>query len=96
MERKTGIGVVRIAYLHLVGIFLIYKQWFSESPSYLGKESPIFRDKYVFPYQRLILHYQRLSFPYLGLSLRGVRDSEAGKFTDNIVFADFPLLGAYS
>ena len=78
------------------GIFLIYPRWFAESPSYLRKEYPIFRDKYVFPYQRLIFPYQGLSFPYPGLSLRGVRDLEIGKFADNIVFADFPLLGAYS
>ena len=43
-----------------------------------------------------ILPYQGLSFLYPGLSLRGVRDSEAGKFADNIAFLDFPLLGAYS
>ena len=77
-------------------MLLIYRQWFVESPSYLGKESPIFKDKYVFPYQRIILPCQGLSFPYLGLSLQGIRDSEARKFADNIAFADFPLLGAYS
>ena len=43
-----------------------------------------------------LLPYQGLSFPYLELSLRGVRDSEVGKFANNIAFADFPLLGAYS
>ena len=43
-----------------------------------------------------ILPCQGLSFPYPGLSLQGVRDSEVGKFADNIAFADFPLLGAYS
>ena len=59
---------------------MIYRQWFAKSPSYLGKESPIFRDKYVFPYQRLILPCQGLSFPYPILSLRGVKDSEAGIF----------------
>ena len=37
-----------------------------------------------------------LLFPFPGLSLRGVRDSEARKFVDNIAFADFLLLGAYS
>ena len=36
-----------------------------------------------------------LSFPYPRLSLRQVRDSEVGKFLDNIVFTDFPLIGAY-
>ena len=51
--------------------------------------------KFIFSYQRPILHYHGLSFPCLGLSLRGIRDSKAGKFTDNIAFADFPLLGAY-
>ena len=89
MGRKKRIGAVRITYLPPSrGIFPIYRQWFVESPSYLGKEYPIFRDKYVFP-------YQRLPFYYLGLSLRGVRDSETGKFADNTAIAGFSLLGAY-
>ena len=96
MEREKRIGVVGIAYPPLVGIFLIYGQWFTKSLSYLGKESPISREKYVFPYQRLILPYQGLSFPYPGLSLRRVRDSKARKFADNIVFPNFPFLGPYS
>ena len=95
MEREKRIGTVGISYLPSWGIFLIYRQWFVDSPSYLGKESPIFRDKYVFPYQRLIFPYQGLSFPYPGLSLRGARDSKVGKFADNIALADFPLIGAY-
>ena len=76
-------------------ILLIYIRWF-------GKNLLFFRTKFFFPNQRLILSYQRLSFPYAGLSLREVRESEAGKFADNIAFAnniafvDFPLLGAYS
>ena len=37
-----------------------------ESPFYLGKESPIFRDKSVFPYQ--------------GLFLREIWDLETSKF----------------
>ena len=35
----------------------LYK-FVAESPSYLRKESPIFRDKYVFPYLGLIIPYQ--------------------------------------
>ena len=35
-------------------------------------------------------------FPFPELSLRVIRDLEAGKFADNIAFVDFPLLGAYS
>ena len=46
-----------------------------ESPSYLGKESPSFRDKYVFPYLELI-------FPYQGLFLREIWDLETMKFMD--------------
>ena len=80
MEREKRIGAIGIAYLPLVGIVLIYRQWFSESPSYLGKESPIFRDNFVFPYQRLILSCHGFSFPYPGLSLQGINDSEARKF----------------
>ena len=44
-----------------------------ESPSYLGKESPIFRDKYVF-------HYLGLIFPYQGLFLREIWELETRKF----------------
>ena len=42
-----------------------------------------------------ILPCQRLSFPYLGLSLRGLRDLEPGKFANNIAFTNFSLLGVY-
>ena len=47
----------------------------TESSSYLGKESPISRDKYVFPYLGLI-------FPYQGLFLRKIWDLEIRKFMD--------------
>ena len=46
-----------------------------ESPSYLWKESPIFRDKYVFLDLELI-------FPYQGLFLREIWDLETMKFMD--------------
>ena len=49
-EREKRVGVVRIVYLPLMGDLHDYRQWFVESPSYFGKESPIFRDKPVFPY----------------------------------------------
>ena len=47
----------------------------AESPSYVGKESLIFRDKYVFPYLGLISLYQ-------GLFLREIWDLETRKFMD--------------
>ena len=76
--------------------FLIYRGWFGESPLFpLERISFSLGTKVLVPYQRLILPYQGLSFPYTRLSLRGVRDSEARKFADNIAFADFLLLGAY-
>ena len=46
-----------------------------ESPSYFGKESLIFRDKYVFPYLGLIFLYQ-------GLFLQEIWDLETRKFMD--------------
>ena len=52
--------------------------------------------KSSFPYQRLVLSYQGLFFLFPGLSLQGVKDSEAIKFADNISFAGFPLIGVYS
>ena len=52
----------------------------AESSSYLKKESLIFRDKYVFPYQGLIFPYQGLIFPYRRLFLREVRDLKTRKF----------------
>ena len=55
-----------------------------------------FRNESSLPLSKNNFLYQGLSFPYPGLFLRGVRDSEAGKFVDNIAFADFLLLGAYS
>ena len=54
----------------------------AESPSYPKKESPIFRDKYVFPYLGLIFPYQGLILPYQRLFLRKVWDLEARKFAD--------------
>ena len=69
------------------GIFLIYKKLVAKSPSFLRKESPIFRDKYVFPYLGLIFHYQGLIIPYQRLFLRKVRDLETRKFADK-----YPLL----
>ena len=86
---------VGIAYLSLVRDLSDLSTMVCRISSYLGKESLIFRDKSVFPYQRFILPYQGLSFPCTGLSLRGAKDSEAGKFANNIAFANFPLLGAY-
>ena len=53
-----------------------------DSPSYLRKESPIFRDKYVFPYLRLIFPYQGLILPYQRLFLREVWNLETRKFAD--------------
>ena len=77
-------------------ILPIYR-WFGESPSFSSENNLFFfGNKFLFPYQRLILPYQGLSFPYPGLSIREVRDSKAGKFADNIAFANFLLLGAYS
>ena len=46
-----------------------------ESPSYLEKESLIFRDKFVFPYLGLIFIYQRLF-------LQEIWDLETRKFMD--------------
>ena len=48
------------------------------SPSYFGKESLIFRDKYIFPYLGQILPYQRLLF-------REVRDLGTKKFVDKYI-----------
>ena len=94
-KREMRIGVVRIAYLLLVGD-LSYLSIMVCRISLLSREEIfIFRDKSPFPCQRLILPYQELSFPYLGLSLQGVRDSEVGKLADYITSVDFPLLGAY-
>ena len=53
----------------------------AESPSYLRKESPIFRDEYIFPYQGLTFPYQGLILPYQILSLR-IRGLETRKFAD--------------
>ena len=47
----------------------------AEFSSYLEKESPISRDKYVFPYMRLIS-------PYQGLFFRKIWDLETRKFMD--------------
>ena len=57
------------------GILLIYRQWLPNLPPYLWKESPIFRDQYVFP-------YLGLTFPYQGLLLREIWDLETRKFMD--------------
>ena len=48
------------------------------SPSYFEKESLIFRDKYVFPYLGLILHYH-------GLIFQKVRDLGTRKFVDKYI-----------
>ena len=53
-----------------------------ESPSYLMKESPIVRDKYVFPYLGLIFPYQGLILPCQRLFLREVWDLKTRKFLD--------------
>ena len=78
---------------------MIYRQWLAESPSYLWKESPIFRDKYVFSNQRLILPCQGLSFPYPRLSLRGVRNSKVRESpsykTMVLILPPFPLVGLF-
>ena len=50
-----------------------------ESPSYLGKESPIFRVKYVFPFLGLI-------FPYQELFLREIWNLETRIFMDKYPF----------
>ena len=47
----------------------------ADSPSYFGKESLIFMDKYVFPYLGLIFLYQ-------GLFLREIWDLKTRKFMD--------------
>ena len=54
----------------------------AEFLAYLRKESPIFRDKYVFPYLGLIFPYQGLILPYQGLLLQEVWDLETRKFAD--------------
>ena len=89
MERNERIDIVGITYLPLWGIFLIYRQWFAKSPSYLTKESLIFRDKSIFSLSGIILP--------LSITLRGVRDLEVGKFADNgfsasrrVFVANFP------
>ena len=51
----------------------------AKSPSYLRKESHIFRDKYIFPYLGLIFPYQGLILPYQILFLKEVRDLETRK-----------------
>ena len=53
-----------------------------ESPSYLRKESSIFRDKSIFPYLRLIFPYQGLILSYQRLFLREVWHLENRKFED--------------
>ena len=70
----------------------------AESPSYLMRESPIFKDKYVFPYLGLIFPYLGLIFPYQGLILpyqilflREVWDLETWKFADKYPLRIFYL-----
>ena len=55
MEMKNKkVCVVGIVYLSLVGDLPDLYKIIVESSSYLMKESPIFRDKFVFPYIALI------------------------------------------
>ena len=53
-----------------------------ESPSYLRKESPSFRDKSALPYLGLIFPYQELILPYQRLFIREVWELETRKFVD--------------
>ena len=65
-----------IAYLFIMGILLIYrKQFTNPSPSFFGNNLIFSGTKSSFPYQRLIL-------PYEGLTFREVRDLETRKFVD--------------
>ena len=57
------------------GIFPIYKAWFTNLPLILGIESLNFRDK--------------ISFSYMGLIFRGIRDLETEKSVDKYLFSVF-------
>ena len=80
--RKKKIHIELIAYLSSWRSSLFIEGGLERIFSFLGT-------KFLFPCQRLILPYYKLSFPYPGLSLRGVRDLEVGKFVDNIVLRIF-------
>ena len=72
MERKKRICAVGIAYIPPMGDLPNLQTMDAESPSYFEKEFLTFKDKYVFPYLRLIFLYQ-------GLFLREIWDLEIRK-----------------
>ena len=63
------------------GFFLIYENCCRIS-LLSRNESPIFRDKFVFPYLGLIFPYPRLILPYQRLFLREAWDLETKKLAD--------------
>ena len=71
-KKKKGVLAVGIAYLSLVGDLPDLLKFVAKSPSYLMKESPIFRDKSILPYLGLTFPYQELILPYQRFFLRKV------------------------
>ena len=82
MEReKREVCTAIIAYLLIVGILLIYREWFTNPSLFFSENNLLFLGtKYLFPYQRLILPYQVLIF-------REVRDLETrNSWTNTFVY----------
>ena len=73
---KKEVLIVGIAYPLIVGILLIYREWFTNPSPFFSRKNLLFLEtKSHFPYQILIL-------PYQGLIIQEVRDLEARKFVD--------------
>ena len=99
MERKKKrVHTVEIAYLPSEGSFRLigFDSQNPLLPSW-GRilSPPSLREQIFFSLSTTSSSLSGIIFLFPGLSLRGVRDLEAGKFVDNIVFADFPPLSAY-
>ena len=68
-KKNKKVRIVGIAYLSFVGDLPDLWKIVAESPSYIKKESPIFRNKSIFLYQGLIFPYRGLILSYQRLFL---------------------------